>query len=55
MWLWTNARAAREGQTIVRYLGTLEDITDRKLMEAQLEQAQQDYREIVENAVVGIF
>jgi PAS domain S-box-containing protein len=55
MWLWTNARAVREHQTIVRYVGTLEDITDRKLMEAQLGQAQQDYRDIVENAVVGIF
>jgi two-component system, cell cycle sensor histidine kinase and response regulator CckA len=55
MWLRTNARAAREGQTIVRYVGTLEEITDLKLMEAQLGHAQQQYRDIVENAVIGIF
>ena len=55
IWLWTNAQAVREGNTIVRYEGTFEDITDRKLLEDQLLQAQQKYRDIVENAVVGIF
>jgi two-component system, cell cycle sensor histidine kinase and response regulator CckA len=55
IWLWTNARAVREGDTIVRYEGSLEDITDRKAMEDQLGEAQQQYRDIVENAVVGIF
>jgi two-component system cell cycle sensor histidine kinase/response regulator CckA len=54
-WLWTNAQAIREGNTIVRYEGTFEDITDRKLLEDQLLQAQQNYRDIVDNAVVGIF
>ena len=55
IWLWTNAQAVREGNTIVRYDGTFEDITDRKLLEDQLLQAQEKYRDIVENAVVGIF
>jgi two-component system cell cycle sensor histidine kinase/response regulator CckA len=55
MWLWTNARAVHEGGTIVRYDGTFEDITDRKIMEDQLRHAKHQYRDIVENAVVGIF
>jgi PAS domain S-box-containing protein len=32
IWLWTNAQAVREGNTVVRYDGTFEDITDRKLL-----------------------
>jgi two-component system, cell cycle sensor histidine kinase and response regulator CckA len=55
VWLWTNAHAVREGNTLVRYEGTFEDITDRKLLEDHLLQAQQKYRDIVENAVIGIF
>jgi two-component system, cell cycle sensor histidine kinase and response regulator CckA len=55
VWVWTNAQAVCEGNTIVRYDGTFEDITDRKLLEDQLLQAQEKYRDIVENAVVGIF
>jgi two-component system, cell cycle sensor histidine kinase and response regulator CckA len=55
VWLWTNAQAVLEGNTVVRYEGTFEDITDRKLLEDQLLQAEQKYRDIVENAVVGIF
>jgi PAS domain S-box-containing protein len=55
IWLWTNARAVREGDTIVRYEGGLEDITDRKAMQDQPGEAQRQYRDIVENAVIGIF
>jgi two-component system cell cycle sensor histidine kinase/response regulator CckA len=55
MWLCTNSRAVRHGDTIVRYEGTFEDITDRKVLEDQLCQAQQKYQDIVENAIVGIF
>jgi len=40
MWLWTNARAVREGNEVVRYEGTFEDINERKLLEDQLRQAQ---------------
>jgi two-component system, cell cycle sensor histidine kinase and response regulator CckA len=55
MWLWVNGRAVREGDSVVRYEGTLEDITDRKLLEDQLRAAQKQYRDIVEDAVIGIF
>jgi two-component system, cell cycle sensor histidine kinase and response regulator CckA len=55
MWLGMSGRAVRKGDLILSYEGTLEDITDRKLLEDQLSQAQQDYRDIVENAIVGIF
>jgi two-component system cell cycle sensor histidine kinase/response regulator CckA len=55
MWLCTNSRAVRHGDTIVRYEGTFEDITDRKVLEDQLRRAQQKYQDIVENAIVGIF
>jgi signal transduction histidine kinase/CheY-like chemotaxis protein len=40
MWLSINARAVREGEVVVRYEGMSEDITDRKLLEGQLLQAQ---------------
>ncbi|MGA9042466.1 MAG: PAS domain S-box protein [Terriglobales bacterium] len=55
IWLSTNARVVYEGDIIVRYEGTFEDVTDRKLLEDQLRTAQQEYRDIVDNAVVGIF
>jgi two-component system cell cycle sensor histidine kinase/response regulator CckA len=55
IWLSTNAHVVREDGAIVRYEGTFEEITDRKLLEDQLHQAQQKYRDIVDNAVVGIF
>lgn len=55
IWLSTNTRVVREGNAIVRYEGTFEDVTDRKLLEAELRTAQQKYRDIVENAIVGIF
>jgi two-component system cell cycle sensor histidine kinase/response regulator CckA len=54
IWLWTNARAVYEGDTLSRYEGTFEDITDRKLIEDELHQVQQEYRDIVENAIAGI-
>jgi PAS domain S-box-containing protein len=55
IWLSTNARVVYEGDIIARYEGTFEDVTDRKLLEDQLRTAQQEYRDIVDNAVVGIF
>jgi two-component system, cell cycle sensor histidine kinase and response regulator CckA len=55
MWLSTNTKVVRENNVIVRYEGTFEDITERKLLEDQLRQAEQKYRDIVEDAVVGIF
>jgi two-component system cell cycle sensor histidine kinase/response regulator CckA len=55
MWVWINARMEREGGSIVRYSGTLEDITDHKLLEGQFGELQRDYRDTLENAVFGIF
>jgi len=55
MWLSVNGRAVREGDTIVRYEGSAEDITERKHLEDQLRLAQEQYREIFDNAVVGVF
>jgi two-component system cell cycle sensor histidine kinase/response regulator CckA len=55
IWLSANAHVVREGDVIVRYEGTFEDVTNRKLLEDELREAQQKYRDIVENAVVGIF
>lgn len=46
MWLSVNGRAVREGGTIVRYEGSLEDITERKELEDQLLTAQDQYREM---------
>jgi two-component system, cell cycle sensor histidine kinase and response regulator CckA len=55
IWIWTNGRAVRDGDRIVSYEGSAEEITDRKLLADQLGQAQQQYREMVDNAIVGIF
>lgn len=55
MWLAVNARAVQIGGVVVRYEGTFEDISDRKLLEEQLGQVEMKYRSIFENAVIGIF
>ena len=55
MWLLVNGQSVLEGDSIVRYEGTAEDITQRKALQDQLLSAEEQYREIFENAVVGIF
>jgi PAS domain S-box-containing protein len=55
MWLSVNGRAVRENETIVGYEGSAEDITDRKHLEDQLRLAQEQYREIFDTAMGGIF
>jgi PAS domain S-box-containing protein len=40
MWLSMNVRAVREAGMVVRYEGTFEDISERKLLEEQFRQAQ---------------
>jgi two-component system cell cycle sensor histidine kinase/response regulator CckA len=55
MWLWNKARVVRAGDVIIRYEGTFEDISGRKLLEDELYKEQQKYRDIVENAIFGIF
>ena len=55
IWLSLNGRAVREGDVVVRYEGTAEDITERKSLEQQLRNAQEQYHELFDNAVVGVF
>jgi len=55
IWLAANARAILQNGVIVRYEGTFEDISQRRLLEKQLALAEQSYRGIFENAVIGIF
>jgi PAS domain S-box-containing protein len=45
---------AKSGE-VVGYLGTLTDISDRKQAEFALQQAEEKYRSIFENAIEGIF
>lgn len=50
-----NARAVRDEQGNVRYYqGSVEDITDRKLLERQLVEEQENFRALSENATDGI-
>jgi len=55
-WLLSNLRAVRglDGK-VVRHEGTVQDITERKAMAEALSQAQEKYRLMVEDAVVGIY
>ena len=55
MWLSVTGRAVREAGAVVRYEGTAEDITERKRLVEDLLNAQEQYREIFDNAVVGVF
>ena len=51
IWLSENRRIVRdEGKTETFYEGTLEDITERKQSEVELQQSEERYRELVENA-----
>ena len=55
IWLSVNGRSVREGGTLLHYEGTAEDITERKNLEQLLQNAQEQYHELFENAVVGVF
>ncbi|MGI0484781.1 EAL domain-containing protein [Pantanalinema rosaneae CENA516] len=56
LWLNVNKIPIRNSnQDIIGVMGTLEDITDRQHAEFVLQQAEQKYRSIFENAVEGIF
>jgi two-component system cell cycle sensor histidine kinase/response regulator CckA len=55
IWVAANARAVLRDGVIIRYEGTFEDINQRRLLEKQLALAEQSYRGIFENAVIGIF
>ena len=48
-------RCARAAGAISHYVAIKQDITQRKLAEQALQNAEQKYRGIFENAVLGIF
>jgi PAS domain S-box-containing protein len=55
IWLSVNARAVRLGSRVTHYEGTLEEISERKLLQEQLGEVEQKYRGIVDNANFGVF
>ncbi len=56
VWLSDSARAVRdEHDQVVCYEGCLEDVTERRLAEESLREAELRYRSIFENAVEGIY
>ncbi|MBL1177557.1 EAL domain-containing protein [Pantanalinema sp. GBBB05] len=56
LWLNVNKIPIRDNhQRVIGVMGTLEDITDRQKAAFGLQQAEQKYRSIFENAVEGIF
>jgi len=55
IWLSMNICAIRENDAVVRYEGMCEDISARKKMEFALRDAEQKYRGIFDNAIVGIY
>ena len=55
-WILSNLRGVRGPDgTVVRHEGTVEDITERKATAEALWRAQEKYRAMVEDAVVGIY
>jgi two-component system, cell cycle sensor histidine kinase and response regulator CckA len=55
MWVCMNARVIRRVDNAVRYKGSFEDITDRKLLEDELRQTHQEYRDLLDKALIGVF
>lgn len=55
-WISLNARGVRDGEgRILCYEGTIEDITKLKLAEEKLRRSEEDYRNVHDNAMMGIF
>jgi diguanylate cyclase (GGDEF)-like protein/PAS domain S-box-containing protein len=55
LWIRTTARAIREQGRIVKVIGTIMDITERKRTEAALRESEEKYHRLVESAPLGIF
>jgi PAS domain S-box-containing protein len=54
-WMAMSAWTVVEGGAVIRYEGISEDISTRKKMENDLREAEQKYRGIFDNALVGIY
>ena len=54
MWIRTQASAVWEGKRIVKVIGNIMDITERKQVAISLQESQEKYRVLVENANEGI-
>lgn len=56
LWGTLNVRAVKDSVgNVIYYEGTLEDITPRKTAEEELRKSEEKYRNIFENAVMGIY
>lgn len=56
LWGTLNVRAVTDAEkNVLYYEGTLEDITPRKTAEEELRKSEEKYRDIFENAVMGIY
>ena len=55
IWMAMSAWTAVENGAVTRYEGIVEDISTRKKMENDLREAEQKYRGIFDNALVGIY
>ncbi len=56
VWVSINANALRDEQGNIRhYDGTIEDITDRKRAEEELRKSEEKYRNIFNDAILGIY
>jgi PAS domain S-box-containing protein len=55
-WLMSRGRPQRDAAGVpVKYLGIVVDITERKLMQEELRQSEEKYRNLFHNAEVGMF
>jgi len=56
IWVSVNSRAVRDAEgKIIYYEGTNQDITERKELEESLARSQAQYRNLVDNAPIGVF
>lgn len=55
-WMWAKGEANRNAEgKITSVWGTVQDITERKLVEEALKRSEEKYRNLVDNSLVGVF